>query len=155
MTVKPIPDGYATLTPYLIIKGAAKAMDFYKQALGASEIFRLTGDDGRVGHAEMQIGSSKFMLADEFPEMGMLAPEPSGKTPVSFLVYVEDVDKAFAKALAEGGTLERPLANQFYGDRSGTFLDPFNHRWNLATHIEDVSPEEIDRRCQQMSPEKK
>ena len=144
--VKPIPDGYHTATPYLIIKGAAKALDFYKQAFGAEEIMRFPMPGGQIGHAEIKIGNSPIMLADEFPEMGHKAPESLGGTPVSILLYVPDVDTTFAQALKAGGKQMQPLKDQFYGDRSGTLSDPFGHVWTVATHKEDVSPEEMDRR---------
>lgn len=147
MAVKPIPEGYHTLTPYLIVKGAAAALDFYARALGARELVRMADPSGKVGHAEMKIGDSPFMLADEFPEMGALAPPAGGGHSVSFLVYVPDVDAAFARALAAGAKAVRPVQDQFYGDRSGTLEDPFGHQWTLATHVEDVSPEEMERRA--------
>lgn len=147
MAVKPIPEGYHTLTPYLIVKGAAAALEFYARALGAQELVRMADPSGKVGHAEMKIGDSPFMLADEFPEMGALAPPAGGGHSVSFLVYVPDVDAAFARALAAGAKAVRPVQDQFYGDRSGTLEDPFGHQWTLATHVEDVSPEEMERRA--------
>jgi PhnB protein len=146
MAVKPVPDGYSTVTPYLIVKGAAKAIGFYKEAFGASEVRRLAGPDGRVGHAEIKIGNSIIMLADEFPEMGARGPEPGGSTPVSILLYVPQVDAMFQQAVAAGAKVERPLKDQFYGDRSGTLTDPFGHKWTVATHIEDVSDAEVERR---------
>ncbi len=149
MAVKPIPDGYHTLTPYLIVKGAAAALEFYAKALGAQELVRMADPSGRVGHAEMKIGDSPFMLADEFPEMGAVAPPAGGGHSVSFLVYVPDVDAAFARALAAGAKAVRPVQDQFYGDRSGTLEDPFGHQWTLATHVEDVSPEEMERRARE------
>lgn len=147
MAVKPIPEGYHTLTPYLIVKGAAAALEFYAKALGARELVRMADPSGKVGHAEMKIGDSPFMLADEFPEMGAVAPPAGGGHSVSFLVYVPDVDAAFARALAAGAKAVRPVQDQFYGDRSGTLEDPFGHQWTLATHVEDVSPEEMERRA--------
>jgi len=149
MAVKPIPEGYHTLTPYLIVKGAAKALDFYAKALGATELYRMADPSGKVGHAEMRIGDSHLMLADEFPEMGALGPQVNGGHSVSFLVYVPDVDAAFARAVAAGGKAVRPVEDQFYGDRSGTLVDPFGHQWTLATHVEDVSPEEMERRSRE------
>lgn len=146
MPVKPIPDGYQSVTPYLIIDGAAAAIDFYKRAFGAVELMRLSAPDGKVGHAEVQIGTAILMLADEFPEMGAKGPSSYGGSPVSFMIYVEDVDAKFEQALAAGGTEVRPVKNQFYGDRSGTLKDPFGHTWTIGTHIEDVTPEEINRR---------
>ena len=152
MPVKPVPDGYHSVTPYLIVSGAALALDFYKRAFNAEEKMRLTGPDGKVGHAEIQIGDSIVMLADEFPQMGAVSPQTIGGTPVHFLVYVANVDACFQQALAAGAKAERPLQDQFYGDRSGTLMDPFGHKWTLATHIEDVTPEEIDRRMAAMKP---
>ena len=149
MAVKPIPEGYHTLTPYLIVKGAAQALDFYAKALGAKELYRLAGRSGKVGHAEMKIGDSHFMLADEFPEMGAVGPQASGGHSVSFLVYMPDVDAAFARAVAAGAKAVRPVQDQFYGDRSGTLADPFGHQWTIATHVEDVSPEEMERRSRE------
>ena len=148
MTVKPIPDGYHTATPYLIIKDAARAIEFYKQAFGAVEVLRLAGPDGKIGHAEIKIGNSPIMLADEFPEMGYRGPQALGGTPVSLLLYVEDVDVRFRQALAAGAKETRPVKDQFYGDRSGTLMDPFGHVWTLATHKEDVSLEEVTRRAE-------
>jgi PhnB protein len=147
MAVKPIPDGYHSVTPYLIVKGAAKALDYYKQALGATELFRVDGPGGTVGHAEIKIGDSIVMLADEFPQMGFRGPEALGGSPVGLMIYVPDVDTQFAQALAAGGTVVKPLQNQFYGDRSGTIRDPFGHLWTISTHVEDVSPEEVARRA--------
>ncbi len=145
--VKPIPDGYHAVTPYLIIRGAARAIDFYKQVFGAMEVMRLGGTDGKIGHAEIRIGDSVIMMADEFPEMGARSPETIGGTPVTILVYVTDVDAIFAKALAAGAKQLRPIADQFYGDRSGAVADPFGHSWQIATHMEDVPPAEIERRA--------
>lgn len=152
MAVKPIPDGYHTVTPYLIIKGAAAALDFYQRALGAREVVRMPGPDGKVMHAEIQIGDSMIMLADEFPEMGALSPQTIGGTAVGLCLYIPDVDAVFQQAVAAGAKIERPLQNQFYGDRSGTIIDPFGHKWTLSTHIEDVSPEEMQRRMAAMQP---
>jgi PhnB protein len=146
MAVKPIPEGYHTLTPYLIVKGASDALDFYAKAFGARELYRMADPSGKVGHAEMRVGDSPFMLADEFPERGAVSPLPGGGHSVSFLVYVPDVDAAFARALAAGAKAVRPVQDQLYGDRSGTLEDPFGHQWTLATHVEDVSPEEMERR---------
>jgi len=148
MSVKPIPEGYHSVTPYLILRNAAEAIDFYRRALGAEELFRLEMDAGRIGHAELKIGDSIIMLADEFPEMGNVGPESLNGSSVSLMVYVEDVDSRFATALAEGGDQLQPLTNQFYGDRSGTFRDPFGHVWTLATHIEDVPEAELKRRME-------
>ncbi len=146
MAVKPIPDGYHSVTPYLIIDGAARALDFYRKAFGAEETVRMPGPDGKIGHAEMRIGNSVVMLADQNPEMGAKGPKAYGGSPITLMIYVENVDKVFAQAVAAGATVERPLANQFYGDRTGGIVDPFGHKWYLATHIEDVAPEEMKRR---------
>ena len=146
MAVKKIPDGYHTATPYLIISGAARAIEFYKSAFGAVETMRMSAGGEDVMHAEIRIGDSAIMLADEFPEMGFRSPTSLGGTPVSLLLYVEDVDRMFDQAMAAGAKVMRPLENQFYGDRSGTLEDPFGHIWTIATHVEDVSPEEMQRR---------
>jgi PhnB protein len=144
---KSIPEGYHTATPYLIIKGAAKAIEFYKKAFGAKEMMRMSQPDGRIGHAEIKIGDSPIMLADEFPEMGARSPQSLGGSPVSILLYVENVD-AFAKQAVTAGTkVVRPVKDQFYGDRSGSFEDPFGHQWHIATHVEDVAPEEMHKRA--------
>lgn len=146
MPVKAIPDGYHAITPYLIVDGAARAIEFYSSAFGAAELMRLDQPDGRIGHAELRIGDSVVMLADEAPARGYRGPAAIGGTPVSLLLYVEDVDAVFARAIAAGATERRPVENQFYGDRSGTLADPFGHVWTLATHVEDVHPEEMERR---------
>lgn len=143
---KYMPDGYHTATPYLVVKDAARALEFYKKAFNARELYRLDMPGGKVGHAEFEIGNSRLMLADEFPEMGARGPETLGGTPVSFLLYVEDVDAFFKQALAAGGQEERPVKDQFYGDRAGTLRDPFGHRWTIATNKEEVPPEEMQRR---------
>jgi PhnB protein len=143
---KYMPDGYHTATPYLIVKDAARALEFYKKAFNARELYRLDMPGGKVGHAEFEIGNSRLMLADEFPEMGARGPETLGGTPVSLLLYVEDVDAFFKQALAAGGQEERPVKDQFYGDRAGTLRDPFGHRWTIATNKEEVPPEEMQRR---------
>ena len=147
MAVKPIPDEYAAATPYLCIKDAAQAIEFYKKAFGATETMRMMQPDGRVGHAEVRIGRAVVMLADEFPEMDFRSPKTLGGTPVNILVYVENVDALVARAQAAGATIQRPVADQFYGDRVGVLLDPFGHSWSFATHIEDVSPEEMQKRA--------
>ena len=144
--VKPIPDGYPRVTPYLAIDGAADAIEFYKKILGATERFRMPGPDGRVGHAEIQIGDTRIMLGDECPVSGTRSPAALGGTASGICLYVEDVDARFARAVAAGGKVQRPVVDQFYGDRSGTLVDPFGHVWTIATHIEDVSAEEIHRR---------
>jgi PhnB protein len=145
--VKPIPDGYHSVTPYLIIKGAAEAIEFYKKAFGATELFRMPQPDGRIGHAEIKIGDSPIMLSDEFPEMNFAGPNTLGGSSVSILIYVEDVDSVFTQAIAAGGTEQRPVEDKFYGDRGGSLADPFGHVWHIATHIEDVSPEEMEKRA--------
>lgn len=150
MSVKPIPDGYHSVTPYLVVKGAADAIEFYKQVFGAIELMRCPMPGGVIGHAEIKIGDSPMMLADEFPDMDVRGPKSIGGTPVTVVLYVENVDEVFARAIAAGAKELRPLQNQFYGDRSGTLEDPFGHRWTIATHIEDVSPEEIERRMSEM-----
>ncbi len=145
--VKPIPDGYAALTPYLIVNGAARAIEFYHQVFGAIEVFRLADPAGKVGHAELLINDSRIMLADEFPEMGARGPGSIGGSPVQMMLYVNDVDATVTKAVDAGSTLVRPIKDQFYGDRSGSLEDPFGHHWTIATHIEDVSPDEMARRA--------
>ena len=148
--VKPIPDGYNTVIPYLIIKGASEALEFYKKAFGATERMRMPGPGGKIMHAELEMGDSVIMLADEFPEMNAVSPVTLKGTAVGLHLYVEDVDKIFAQAVAAGATVERPLTNQFYGDRSGSVIDPFGHRWYLTSHVEDVSEEEMKRRMEEM-----
>ena len=145
---KAIPEGYHTATPYLIVNGASQAIDFYKQVFGATELCRMPSPEGRIGHAELKIGDSVIMLADEVREMGYRSPRALGGSAVSLLLYVEDVDSVFNKAIEAGGTVQRPIANQFYGDRSGTLEDPFGHIWTIATHVEDVPPEEMKKRVQ-------
>jgi PhnB protein len=145
--VKPIPDGYPQVTPYLSVDGAGDAIAFYQQVLGAIERMRMPGPDGRIGHAELQLGDSLIMLADEYPEMGIRGPKAIGGTPVTISVYVEDVDAVFDRALAAGATVVRPVRDEFYGDRTGQFEDPFGHRWSVATHVEDVAPEEMTKRA--------
>ena len=147
-----VPEGYHTLTPYIIVADAARALEFYKNAFGAIEVMRLPGAAGRIGHAEIRIGDSMVMLADEFPEMDMLGPQSRGGATASLLLYTEDVDAMFARALDAGATAERPPEDQFYGDRMGTLLDPFGQRWSVATHIEDVSEEEMRRRMESAMP---
>jgi PhnB protein len=149
-TVKPIPDGYPRVTPYLHVDGASKAIDFYRTVFGAKERMRMAGPDGRIGHAELEIGNSMIMVADEHPDMNVRGPKSIGGTPVTVLVYVEDVDRAFERALKAGAKELRPVENQFYGDRSGQFEDPFGHHWNVATHVEDVPPDEMAKRAAKM-----
>jgi PhnB protein len=147
-----IPKGYNTVTPYLVIKGAAKAIDYYKNVFGATVVERMDAPDGRVGHAELQIGDSRIMLADENPQMGYRSAETIGASPVSLYVYIPDCDKVVAKAVAEGAKILKPVADQFYGDRSGFIQDPFGHLWGIATHIEDVSPKELEERAKKAMP---
>ena len=154
MAVSPVPAGYHSVTPYLVVSGAARAIEYYKKAFGAKEIVRHGAPDGRVAHAEIQIGDSRLMLADEFPEMGAKSPSTIGGTPVGLCIYVPNVDVIFNQAIAAGGKVERPLADQFYGDRTGTLIDPFGHKWTIATHIEDVSPEEMQRRMAEAMKQK-
>jgi PhnB protein len=144
--VKPIPDGYHSVTPYLFIKGAASAIDYYKNVFGAKERVRMPGPNGLVMHAELQIGDSIIMLADENLQIGAKSPETLGGVSSSLHVYFENVDAIAEKATSAGGKLVRPVKDQFYGDRSGTIMDPFGHMWSIATHIEDVSPEEMRKR---------
>ena len=145
--VKPIPEGYHTATPYLIVKDAARAIEFYKKAFGATELMRMPGAGGKIGHAEIKIGDSPIMLADEVPGMGFRSPESLGGSPISILLYVEDVDVVFSEALAAGAKVQRPVADQFDGERTGGVTDPFGHVWYIATHKEDVSPEEMKKRA--------
>jgi PhnB protein len=145
-SVNPIPEGYHSVTPYLIIKDASKAIDFYKSAFEAKEMFRMQNPDGKIKHAEIQIGNSRIMLADEYPEMNVFGPEKPGRTPVLIHLYVDNVDHIFDKAVKAGATVVREIANQFYGDRSAFLIDPFGHSWGIATHVEDVSAEEIENR---------
>jgi PhnB protein len=145
--VKPIPEGYHTATPYLIVKDASRAIDFYKRAFGATELMRMPGPGGKIGHAEIKIGDSPIMLADEVPGMGFRSPESLGGSPISILLYVEDVDAVFSEAVAAGAKVQRPVADQFYGDRTGGVTDPFGHVWYIATHKEDVSSEEMKKRA--------
>ena len=145
--VKPIPDGYHSVTPYLYIDGAARAIDFYKQAFGAVEVMRLEASGGKIGHAEIKIGDSHVMLADEFPDMGARGPHTIGGTAVGLMVYLPDVDVVVDRAVKAGATLERPVENKFYGDRTGGIIDPFGHRWYISTHVEDVPPEEMEKRA--------
>jgi PhnB protein len=145
--VKPIPEGYPQVTPYLCVDGAAEAIQFYEKVLGAKERMHMPGPEGKIGHAELQLGESLIMLADEFPDMGARSPKSVGGTPVMISVYVEDVDSVFDAALSAGATEVRPVENQFYGDRTGYFEDPFGHRWSVATHVEDVPPDEMEKRA--------
>jgi PhnB protein len=145
--VKPIPDGYPRVSPYLCVNGGTAALEFYKSVFGATERMRMPAPDGRIGHAELQFGDSVIMLADEYPEMDVRSPRAIGGTPVTISVYVEDVDAVFNRAVAAGAKSVRAVETQFYGDRSGQFEDPFGHRWSVATHVEDVAPDEMERRA--------
>ncbi len=145
--VKPIPEGYHTVTPYLLMKGASDAIEFYIKAFGATELMRIGGGDSRIGHAEIKIGDSVIMLADEHPEMHYHGPKSIGGTPVSIMLYVDDVDAVARRATAAGAKELRAVENKFYGDRSGSFEDPFGHIWHVSTHVEDVSPEEMQKRA--------
>jgi len=149
--VKPVPESYHSVTPYLIMDGAAAAIEFYKRVFGAIEVMRMPGPDGRIGHAEIKIGDSHVMIADENLEMNARSPKSVGGSPVSLLLYVEDVDKIVDRAVAAGAKLERPVEDKFYGDRMGGIKDPFGHQWYVGTHIEDVSPEEMKKRIAAMS----
>jgi PhnB protein len=146
---KPIPEGYHTVTPYLIVKGGASAIDFYKKAFGATETFRFPMPDGSIAHAEIKIGNSRVMLAEAPPDPNYRDPKALGGTPVSMLLYVEDVDALAKQAVAAGAKVVREVKDQFYGDRTGTFEDPFGHIWTISTHVEDVTPEEMSRRAAQ------
>ena len=148
MPVSPIPEGYHSVTPYLVMKNAAAAIEFYKKAFGAVELLRMAAPGGKIGHAEIKIGDSPVMLADEYPDMGFKGPESLGGTPVSLMIYVDDVDKIYPQAITAGGKEVRPLQNQFYGDRSGTLTDPFGHVWTISTHVEDVPEEELAKRAE-------
>jgi PhnB protein len=148
--VKPIPAGYHSVTPYLIIKNAAEALEFYKRAFGATEALRLEAPDGSIAHAEIKIGDSHIMLGEQNEAMGFLGPKAVGGTPVGLMIYVENVDAMFAQAVKAGARELQPVTDQFYGDRSGRIEDPFGHHWTIATHIEDLTQEEIDRRFAEM-----
>lgn len=151
MSTSPIPAGYHSVTPYLIIQGASRALDFYARAFGATELMRIPGPGDQVMHAEIRLGDSHIMLADECPQMKAFSPPTLGGSAVLLHLYVPDADAMFAQAIAAGATVEQPMENKFYGDRSGSVVDPFGHRWTLSTHVEDVSPEEIGRRIAAMS----
>ena len=148
---KPIPEGYHSVTPYLIVRGGADAIEFYKKAFGATELFRFPAPDGKIGHAEIKIGDSPIMLADEFPEMGCKGPQSIGGSPVSLMIYVEDVDTVFNQAVTAGATIKEALQDKFYGDRLGTVTDPFGHVWHISTHKEDVSMEKMEKRAKAAS----
>ncbi|HRY30506.1 MAG TPA: VOC family protein [Elusimicrobiota bacterium] len=147
--IKPVPEGYHTLTPYLTIKDAAQAIEFYKKAFGAKELYRLSDPGGRIGHAELQIGDSRLMLSDEFPEMEGRGPRTLGGTPVMLHLYVEDSDELVRRAASAGARVLSPVEDQFYGDRGGKVQDPYGHIWYISTHKEDLSAEEIDRRARE------
>jgi PhnB protein len=145
--VKPVPEGYHTATPYLVVDGANEAIEFYRRAFGATERLRMPAPDGKIGHAEIQIGDSVVMLSDPFPEMGSPAPASAGANAFGVMLYVENVDALFKQAVDAGATVSMPLENQFWGDRYGKVRDPFGHQWHLASHVEDVSPEEMEKRA--------
>jgi PhnB protein len=153
VSVKPIPDDYPQVIPYLTVDDARKAIEFYREVFNATERMRMDGPDGKIAHAEVEIGRGMVMLSDEFPNMGGKTPRTIGGTPVTVMTYVEDVDAVFARALDRGGREVRPLENQFYGDRSGQFEDPWGHLWYVATHVEDVSEEEMTKRMGAMAAE--
>jgi len=150
MSVKPIPDGYHTLTPYLTVRDAARAIEFYKQAFGAE--LRgggvMKGPDGKVMHAELKIGDSIIMLGDEYPELGSLSPQSIGGSPMGLHIYLDGVDAAFARAVKAGAEVEMPVMDQFWGDRYGKLKDPFGHKWSIATHVKDLSEDEMKRGMQ-------
>jgi PhnB protein len=150
MSTKPVPEGYHTITPYLHVPRAIDAMAFYEKAFGAKELMRLTMPDGSIGHAEMRIGDSAFMMADENQEWNNPSPLTLGGTSAGLMIYVDNVDEVFAQAVAAGATVLQDVTDQFYGDRSGTISDPFGHKWTISTHVEDVSEEEMDRRMKAM-----
>src|ERR1700758_300304 len=149
-----IPKDYNTITPYLIIKGAGQAIDYYKKVFGATELFRMKSPDGKIGHAELKIGNSHIMLADEHPTRGQghTSAPPMGASPVSLYIYLPDVDRVVEKAAAEGAKTLKPVQDQFYGDRNGFIQDPFGHLWGIATHVEDVSPKDMEERMKKMAP---
>jgi PhnB protein len=149
--VKPVPDGYHSVTPYIIVHNAAEAIDFYKRAFGATELLRIPAPGNKIGHAEIKIGDSIIMLADEHPEMGARSPRSIGGTPVSIVIYVDEVDAVAERVVKAGAKQTRPVADQFYGDRTGSFEDPFGHQWHVHTHVEDVSSEEIEKRMAAMA----
>ncbi len=148
--VKPIPEGYHTVTPYIIVDRASEAIEFYKKAFGAKELDRMEAPGGKIMHAEIKIGDSPIMLADEHPEMGARSPKAIGGSPITIHMYVDDVDKVFNQAIAAGAKAERPVQDMFYGDRSGSVVDPYGHKWYISTHKEDLTKEEIAKRAQEM-----
>jgi PhnB protein len=149
--VSAIPEGYHVITPYLCVDGAADAIEFYKDVFGAVETVRMPQPDGRLGHAELTFGDSAVMLSDEFPEMGVVGPKTLGGTPLTLYLYVEDADRTFERAVAAGSIVLQPVEDRFYGDRSGTLVDPWGHKWSVSTHVEDVDPEEMQRRAAAIS----
>jgi PhnB protein len=149
MSVKPIPEGYSTVTPYLVLDKAAEAIDFYKRAFGAQETVRMADPMGKIMHAELKIGNSMIMLGDEMPGTGARSPHSLGGTSGGIMLYVNDVDATFSQAVSTGAKVEMPLANMFWGDRYGKLTDPFGHSWSLATHIEDVAPADMKRRMEE------
>ncbi len=151
MSVKSIPEGYHTATPYLIVNGAADAIAFYQKAFGATELFRFAAPEGKIGHAEIKIGDSPIMLADEYADMGYKGPKSLGGSPVSIMIYVDEVDTVFTRAVDAGATVKEAVSDKFYGDRIGTLVDPFGHVWHVATHKEDVSLEELQARAKALS----
>jgi len=153
MTTKPIPEGYSSVTPYLAVSNASAAIDFYKRAFGAEELFRMDQPGGKVGHAEIKIGDSRVMLADEYPDIDFIGPAARGGSSVLMHLYVDDVDATFQQAIDAGAKETRPVKNEFYGDRSGTLEDPFGHKWSISTHVEDVDPETIAERAKEISAE--
>jgi PhnB protein len=148
MAVRPVPEGYSAVTPYLIVTGAADAIEFYKRVFDAKELMRFGGPDGKVAHAELQIGDSRIMLSDEHPQMGFRSPQSIGGSGTGIMLYVDDVDRVFKRTVDAGAKTHQEVKNQFYGDRSGTLIDPFGHVWTIATHVEDVSAEEMERRME-------
>jgi PhnB protein len=151
--VNPVPDGYQVVTPYLCVNSAADAIDFYKDIFGAQERMRMPQPDGTIGHAELLIRDSVVMLSDEFPDMGVISPKSLGGTPVTLNVYVDNVDDVVDRAVGKGATLLQPIENRFYGDRSGQIVDPWGHKWSVATHVEDVPPDEMERRAAEFMSE--
>ena len=147
---KAVPEGYNSITPYLALRDAAKAIAFYKEALGATELYRLPMPNGKLGHAELQIGNSRIMMSDEAPEWGNKSARSLGGTPIGLCLYTDNVDALAERFVKAGGKVVRPVENQFYGDRSGTFEDPEGYKWTLAQHVEDVAPDEMQRRMQKM-----
>ena len=150
MSVQSVPDGYPRVIPYLSVDGASAAIEFYIKVFGARERMRLPNPDGRIGHAELEIGDALIMLADSFPEMGIQSPHQLGGTAVTIMIYVEDVDAVFERAIQAGASASRAVQDQFYGDRTGQFIDPYGHRWSIATHIEDLTDEEMIRRAAEL-----